>query len=92
MRTSTVYLLHFDVACRHAKHYRGSTSDLDARLEAHRNGQGARLMAVVREAGIGFTLARTWEGGRGRDRQLKVQGGASRSCPICRGNRRAGGR
>jgi predicted GIY-YIG superfamily endonuclease len=90
MRTPTVYLLHFDAPYRHAKHYRGSTSDLGARLEAHRNGEGARLMAVVREAGIGFTLARTWEGGRTRERQLKVQGGASRCCPICRANRRAG--
>jgi hypothetical protein len=40
-------------------------------------------MAVISEAGIGFELARTWEGDRYRERALKRQGGASRRCPIC---------
>jgi len=41
-------------------------------------------MAVIAEAGIAWTLARTWPGSRTRERQLKRQGGASRRCPICR--------
>jgi hypothetical protein len=45
--------------------------------------RGARLMAVITQAGIGWTLARTWEGSRA----LKRQGGASRRCPICRAKR-----
>jgi hypothetical protein len=45
-------------------------------------------MQVVGEAGIGFQLARTWDGDRYRERALKRQGGASRRCPICRQQRR----
>ena len=45
-------------------------------------------MAVIAEAGIGWTLARTWQGSRARERQLKRQGGASRRCPICRAQAR----
>ncbi len=59
------------------------TEDLPARLEAHRNGRGARLMEVIKAAGIGFTLARTWPGTKHRERQIKTQGGASRHCPEC---------
>jgi hypothetical protein len=44
---------------------------------------------VVRAVGIGWQLARTWCGGKHRERQLKKQGGASRRCPICKEARRA---
>lgn len=81
-----IYLLHFDTPFKHAAHYCGYTEDLDARLSAHAAGTGARLMEVIKAAGIGWTLARTWQGGRGRERQLKRQGGASRRCPICKGD------
>jgi len=80
-----VYLLHFERPYRHARHYTGSTDDLTARLGAHRAGQGARLLAVIRAAGIGWDLARTWPGGRVRERQLKRQGGAS--LPVVRHHR-----
>ncbi|WP_306359512.1 hypothetical protein [Nocardia sp. CC227C] len=79
----TVYLLHFDRPYGHAKHYTGWTTDLESRLADHRSGNGARLMAVIREAGIGFSLARTWTGTRSRERQLKREGGAARRCPMC---------
>lgn len=80
----TIYLLHFDQPYKHAKHYLGWTTDLEARLTAHRAGNGARLMAVLKDAGIGWTLARTWTpSSRGRERQIKHQGGLSRSCPAC---------
>ena len=85
--SDTVYLLHFDrpfgTDRQQAKHYTGYAADLDARLAQHGTGNGARLLAVVHEAGIGWTLARTWPGGRTRERQLKRQGGASRRCPLC---------
>ena len=84
----TVYLLHFTQRYKHAGHYIGSTNTLTKRLEAHKNGHGARLLAVVHQAGITWVLARTWEGGKRRERQLKTQGGASRCCPICKGERR----
>jgi hypothetical protein len=88
----TVYLLHFDRPYGPgggangrgtARHYIGWTHDLAGRLAEHALGRGARLLEVVRDAGISWRLARTWEGGRDRERQLKNQGGASRCCPEC---------
>jgi len=66
--------------CRQVQHW---TRDLDARLEAHRAGQGARLMEVVRKAGGSFRLARTWTGGRDRERAIKNRHEAPRLCPVC---------
>ncbi len=83
-RVGTVYLLHFDRRYRHAGHYIGWTTDLDARLAQHRAGEGARLLAVITAAGIGWSLARTWpRSTRARERSIKKQGGAARSCPTC---------
>ena len=81
----TVYLLHFSEPYKHARHYIGwaAAGHLDSRIRAHRRGRGARFMAVVKAAGIGFEVARTWKGGRVRERQIKRQGGASRCCPVC---------
>lgn len=79
-----VYLLHFDRPYKHAGHYLGWTRDLEARLSDHRAGSGANLLAVIKAAGIGFVLARTWSpADRHRERQIKRQGGLSRSCPEC---------
>jgi hypothetical protein len=76
-----VYLLHFDKPYRH---YLGWAADLDARLSAHSAGNGGRLMAVIKAAGIGYQLARTWEGAdRYRERELKKRHNAPRLCPIC---------
>jgi predicted GIY-YIG superfamily endonuclease len=58
----TVYLLHFERPYRHARHYLGSAEDLEARLALHRAGREARLLEVIAGAGIGFVVARTWEG------------------------------
>jgi hypothetical protein len=65
------------------------TLDLHRRLADHAAGigpsqGGARLMQAVHQAGIGFQLARVWEGTRGRERSLKRSGGAARRCPFCR--------
>jgi hypothetical protein len=90
--TGTIYLLHFDQPYGPgggangrgtAGHYTGWTDNLEARLAAHTKGQGARLLAVAREHGIGWILTRTWTGTRARERALKNQGGASRRCPAC---------
>ena len=68
-------------------HYLGSTDDLDQRLEQHRSGNGARLMQVCAERGIGFVLARTWEGGRREERRMKARKEMPRLCPVCNGGR-----
>ncbi|MHB1835368.1 MAG: endonuclease [Solirubrobacteraceae bacterium] len=82
-RIGVVYLLHFARPYRHARHYTGWAADLESRLAEHRAGRCARLLTVINQAGIDWTLGRTWSGTRTRE-QLKRQGGASRRCPICR--------
>lgn len=79
----TVYLIHFDAAYKHARHYIGWTTDLDARLQAHRAGRGARLMEVITADGITWQLARTWPGGRDRERAIKNRHEAPQLCPVC---------
>jgi predicted GIY-YIG superfamily endonuclease len=81
--TGTVYLIHLDTPYKHARHYTGWTTDLPARLQAHRNGHGARLMQVITAAGITWRLARTWPGGRSRERAIKNRHEAPRLCPEC---------
>jgi hypothetical protein len=89
-KSEVVYLIHFDrpigditKPTGYAQHYMGSTPDLAARLVAHAKGQGAKIMAAVAKAGINWHVARTWPGGRQRERQLKRQGGAAPLCPSC---------
>jgi hypothetical protein len=82
-RRGTIYLLHFARPYRHARHSLGFAEDLERRLAQHR---GARLVQVVLGAGIGFEVARTWDGDRRLERRLKNQRNApARLCPICRG-------
>jgi predicted GIY-YIG superfamily endonuclease len=78
-----VYLLHFERRYKHAGHYLGYTRDLEARIRAHRLGQGARLMEVIAQAGIPFVVARTWEGGRDMEMALKTWKNGPKLCPIC---------
>ncbi len=69
--SNTVYLLHFDVPYKHARHYLGFTDNLENRLAEHRKGNGARLLQVTNGAGITFVLARVWSGDRNFERILK---------------------
>lgn len=88
MKTTTVYLLHFDAPLgneRHtAQHYLGSTADLPARLTEHRAGRSARMLEVLHERGIGFECVRTWPGDRTLERKLKNRKKAADLCPTCR--------
>jgi hypothetical protein len=97
----TVYLLHLTeplprgVSRRGtvlvARHYLGYADDLASRLAHHANGTGARMLAVARERGIGWTLARVWpDAGRDTERKLKRRKEAPRLCPICRAMKGAG--
>ena len=78
-----IYLLHFDQPYQHARHYTGWTEDLLDRLDTHATGHGARLIAVITHAGIGFTLVRIREGTRRTERAIKHAGGQVRYCPAC---------
>lgn len=84
-----VYTLHFLKPFGHARHYTGWTEDVPSRLAAHTAARGANLVRLVQQAGIGFLVADVQPGTRARERQLKLQGGASRRCRICRAERRA---
>ena len=77
-----IYLLHFDQPYRHARHYVGWTDDLLDRLDRHASGHGARLVAVIWQAGIGFTLVRICEGTRATERAIK---NAGRRAPVLPG-------
>jgi predicted GIY-YIG superfamily endonuclease len=79
-----IYLIHFDAPYRHARHYLGWSEDLNARLAQHRLGRGARLMTVIKDAHINWSVVRTWEGTRALERQLKARHASPRLCPRCR--------
>jgi predicted GIY-YIG superfamily endonuclease len=82
-----LYLIHFDRPYRHARHYLGYTRSkktLPQRIEHHREGSGARLMAAVARAKIPFEVVRTWpDGDRSAERRLKNQKHGPRLCPVC---------
>ena len=79
-----VYLIHFERPYKHARHYMGYADDIHNRLVAHGEGRGARLMEVIRDAGIPWRLARVWEGkGRVWERKLKNRKHAPALCPVC---------
>lgn len=86
-----VYLLHFHKRLgneRHSiQHYVGFTPDLEARLEKHREGHGARVTEVLKERGIGFDVVAAWPGNRQIENALKLHS-ATRMCPTCTPNPR----
>jgi len=87
-----VYLIHFDRPYQHARHYLGTTNDLEHRLKQHSLGVrygGARLMEVIIGAGITWRVARTWAGGRELEQQLKAWNNSCRLCPICKAERKS---
>lgn len=85
-----VYLLHFDTPYKHARHYLGyARGSAERRIEQHLNGQGARLMSVIKEAGIGFTVAKMWRDGTKADEtRFKKGNNSPRLCPICQEEKR----
>ena len=84
-----VYLLHFNPPYKHARHYlgyvNGGQEAVQARLDTHRRGRGARLVAVAFAAGCEIELARVWlDGDRKFERLLKKRRNVPRLCPTCR--------
>lgn len=92
-----VYLIHLarPYVARSGKgvqtveHYIGWSEDIERRVADHQRGQGARILRVVRDAGISFDLVRTWPGeDRNFERKLKNQRDAKLLCPRCYPERR----
>lgn len=82
-----VYLIHFDEPLAHAQHYIGYAEDINERLNAHRVGRGARLLAACNAVGISYRIVRIWNGpgaDRNFERRLKRRKNARRLCPTCR--------
>jgi hypothetical protein len=83
-----IYLVHFTVPYKHAKHYIGSTLPdcLERRMHTHISGNGSRLMKAVVQADIGFEVVRTWRGTYSFEHWLKAKKNTPRQlCPACRG-------
>lgn len=78
-----VYLIHFDTKIGHARHYLGYTIDVDRRMAMHRRGAGARLMEVVKERGVTWTIAWVRIGDRTEERRLKNYHNSAKLCPLC---------
>ena len=80
-----LYLLHFDPAYHHARHYLGYTSgnDVSQRVHAHLVGRGSPLVAAAIAAGCTIHLAWTGEGSRDLERLLKRRKNGTRLCPVC---------
>lgn len=61
-----------------------------ARIAQHRAGNGARLMAVIAQAGIGFRVTRIWAGAtEGTEKWLKDRNDRRVLCPECTPGTRA---
>lgn len=89
--SATVYLIHFERALHHARHYVGYTAmeSVEARLARHRDGRGARLLAACNAAGIGYEIVRVWPFGdipsaKAQEKRLKRAGRNPDRCPVCR--------
>ena len=82
----TVYILHFDQPFHHARHYVGFTNkDIYERFREHAGGSGAKLMAAVSKAKIGFAVSKTFaDKTREFERKIKKQKNSWKHCPKCR--------
>lgn len=91
----TVYLLHLmepigNPSTPHgmAQHYIGWSPEPPARIARHASGDGAKIIRYAMEAGIGFVVAQTWEGGPDLEKRLKARKCAPRFCRVCIEERR----
>ena len=83
-----IYILHFESAFWHARHYVGATCDIRARMAIHASGLGARIVGAAKDRGVGFQLgaigACDAEEMYGLERKVKDRkGGVSRLCEVC---------
>ena len=83
-KTAYVYLIHFEEKYHHAGHYLGYSKHLWFRIICHRANTGAKLLKAVNQAGIEWTVVRTWPvDSQELERKLKSLKNSPRLCPIC---------
>ncbi len=82
-----IYIIHFHQPLYHARHYigfvDGDTDQVAARLQEHRAGGGARILAECNRRGIHYDVVATRPGDRAEERRLKNYHKGSQICPIC---------
>ena len=80
-----IYLIHLKEPLHHARHYLGFTEGLNAaaRLQQHRAGEGAKMLAACNRAGIEYEIVATWSGDRNDERRMKNWKKIKGKCPIC---------
>lgn len=77
------------ITCRHLT--AAQAAGVACRIAQHRAGNGARILAVVAEAGIGITPVRIWPSAtEHHEKGLKNLGNGVRLCPRCSLGTRAG--
>jgi len=89
MKTSIIYILHFSANLSHARHYLGSTNDLEDRVTEHRKGGTAKIVDAARKAGLEFSAHFVRLGDRKIERELKRRRNHKRLCPLCGADRKA---
>ncbi len=82
----SVYLAHFARPYKGAQHYLGFSTNVPARVKAHRAGRGAPLLAAVSKRGISWRVVRTWKRKDGHfEKSLKRRYALKMLCPMCSG-------
>ena len=78
-----VYLLHFFGKIGNASHYTGFAEDVDKRIKQHESGRASKFTSEMKSRGFKFLLARTWEGPKKLEREIKKLRNGPGLCPIC---------
>jgi hypothetical protein len=79
----TIYLIHFSAPYKHAAHYSTGPKTWNPGSPITRRGAAPGSWPSSRPQESTGKLARTWQGDRYRERQLKNQGSSKRHCPEC---------
>ena len=87
-----IYVIHFDSPLSfnrkgkkvEVKHYIGWTEgELSSRLDKHLSGQGAKILAALKQRSIGWKVTSTFVGTRNDERTIKRQKNNKRFCSDC---------
>jgi predicted GIY-YIG superfamily endonuclease len=82
-----IYLIHFSEPLAHARHYigfvDGDADQVQARLQEHRAGWGAKILAECNRRGIRYDVVATFPGDRSQERRLKRHKKTVCYCPVC---------